>query len=59
MQKRKFKVLGKTSDGSVPTDQAKYRSAKASCDKKMGKKTSAYKSMCIVRKYKDNGGSYR
>lgn len=58
MIKRRFKVLGKTADGSRPSDPKKYASAKAHCDKKMGKKTSAYKSMCIVNTYKKRGGSY-
>ena len=44
---------------SVPIHKTLYTKAKQYADKVYGKKTSAYKSMAIVKKYKQLGGRYK
>jgi hypothetical protein len=41
-----------------PTNKALYERAKKEIDKIYGTKTSAYRSMAIVKKYKEMGGTY-
>ena len=40
-------------------NKEKYRKAKSKAIKTFGKKSSAYKSMYIVREYKKMGGKYK
>jgi hypothetical protein len=42
----------------IPLNKQKYATAKRYVDKIYGPKTSAYKSMALVKKYKDLGGTY-
>lgn len=46
-------------DKSIPTNPHKYAAAKRECNKSYGKKTSAYRSGCYVRKYTSYGGKYK
>lgn len=56
----KKKVQGKTSEGSVPTNQKLYSRIKAEAKAKFGDDyPSAYASAWIVRTYKKRGGGYR
>lgn len=43
---------------SIPEDAQKYKKAKRYVDAIYGPKTSAYRSMAIVKKYKQLGGKY-
>ena len=53
------KVMGKTSDGSVPTDKDLYARVKSEAKSKFGGDyPSAYASAWIVRTYKKRGGGY-
>jgi hypothetical protein len=58
----KFKKLkekvGKTSDGSVPTNQELYKRIKAEAKQKFDRYPSAYVSSWIVKEYKSRGGKY-
>lgn len=59
-EKLKKKVQGKTSSGSVPTNQELYSRVKAEAKAKFGDDyPSAYASAWIVRTYKKRGGGYR
>lgn len=59
-EKLKKKVQGKTSDGSVPTDQKLYSRVKAEAKAKFGDDwPSAYASAWVVRTYRKRGGGYR
>lgn len=59
-ERLKKKVQGKTSSGSVPTDQKLYSRVKAEAKAKFGDDyPSAYASAWIVRTYKKRGGGYR
>lgn len=53
------KKLGKTADGSYPTDQALYARVKAEAKARFKDDwPSAYSSSWIVRTYKSRGGKY-
>lgn len=52
------KKLGKTSDGSTPTNQALYSRVKSEAKSKFDRYPSAYASSWIVREYKKRGGKY-
>lgn len=52
------KKVGKTADGSVPTNQELYKRVKAEAKKKFDRYPSAYSSAWIVREYKSRGGRY-
>lgn len=53
-------VAGKTSDGSVPTNQDLYKRVKREAKKEFkGDYPSAYSSAWIVREYKKRGGKYK
>jgi len=59
-KKLRDKIQGKTSDGSIPTDQELYSRVKSEAKKKF--KTdypSAYASSWIVKQYKNRGGKYK
>lgn len=59
-ERLKKKVQGKTSSGSVPTDQALYSRVKAEAKAKFGDDwPSAYASAWVVRTYRKRGGGYR
>jgi hypothetical protein len=59
-KKTKEKIQGKTSDGSVPTDQKLYSQVKSEAKSKFGDDyPSAYASAWIVKTYKSRGGKYR
>jgi hypothetical protein len=59
-EKTKKKIQGKTSDGSVPTDQKLYSQVKSEAKSKFGDDyPSAYASAWIVKTYKSRGGKYR
>lgn len=51
--------LGKTSDGSTPTDKELYSRIKSEAKAKFDRFPSAYASAWIVREYKKRGGGYR
>lgn len=53
------KTLGKTADGSVPTNPELYSRVKAEAKKKFDRYPSAYASSWIVREYKSRGGGYK
>jgi len=53
------KSLGKTSDGSKPTDSALYSRVKAEAKQKFDRFPSAYASAWIVKTYKARGGGYK
>jgi len=54
------KIQGKTSSGSVPSDQSLYSQVKSEAKKKFGDDyPSAYASAWIVKTYKSRGGKYR
>ncbi len=54
------KIIGKTSDGSVPTNQELYSRVKSEAKSKFGDDyPSAYASAWIVKTYKSRGGGYR
>jgi hypothetical protein len=57
--KKLRKVLGKTSDGSVPTDPELYSRVKSEAKKKFDRFPSAYASSWIVKTYKQRGGGYK
>jgi hypothetical protein len=57
--KRLKKTLGKTEDGSVPTDPALYSRVKSEAKRKFDRFPSAYASSWIVKTYKSRGGGYR
>jgi hypothetical protein len=57
--KKLKKTLGKTADGSVPTDPALYSRVKSEAKKKFDRFPSAYASSWIVKTYKDRGGGYK
>jgi hypothetical protein len=42
-----------------PINKELYAKAKAAINQKYGTKTSAYRSMALVKKYKSMGGKYR
>jgi len=51
--------LGKTSDGSYPTNQELYKKVKSDAKRKFeADYPSAYASAWIVREYKKRGGKY-
>lgn len=53
------KVIGKTSDGSVPNNKELYSRVKSEAKSKFGGDyPSAYASAWIVRTYKKRGGGY-
>jgi len=52
------KKLGKTADGSYPTNQKLYKSVKDAAKRKFDDYPSAYASSWIVREYKKRGGKY-
>lgn len=52
------KKVGKTSDGSVPTNQELYKRVKAEAKRKFDRYPSAYSSSWIVREYRKRGGKY-
>jgi hypothetical protein len=56
--KKLRKTIGKTSDGSVPTDPALYSRVKSEAKKKFDRFPSAYASSWIVRRFKQLGGKY-
>lgn len=56
---KKKEPVGKTSDGSVPTNQELYSKIKSEAKAKFDRYPSAYSSSWIVKTYKDRGGSYR
>lgn len=61
MAKRFSKIkekVGKTSDGSVPTDQELYKRVKAEAKRKFDRYPSAYASSWIIKEYKSRGGRY-
>ena len=59
-EKLKKKVQGKTSDGSVPTDQKLYSQIKSEAKAKFGDDwPSAYASAWVVRTYRKRGGGYK
>jgi hypothetical protein len=53
------KTIGRTADGSVPTDPELYARVKAEAKKKFDRFPSAYASSWIVKEYKSRGGKYR
>lgn len=57
--KKLKKTIGKTSDGSVPTDPALYSRVKSEAKKKFDRFPSAYASSWIVKNYKARGGGYK
>ena len=58
--KLKKKVQGKTSDGSVPSNQELYARIKQEAKAKFKDDyPSAYASAWIVKEYKKRGGSYK
>lgn len=58
--KKTKETLGKTSDGSVPTNQELYSKIKSEAKAKFGDDyPSAYASAWIVKTYKSRGGRYR
>ena len=52
------KKVGKTSDGSVPTNQELYKRIKAEAKRKFDRYPSAYSSAWIVREFKRRGRKY-
>jgi len=52
------KKVGKTADGSVPTNQELYKRVKAEAKRKFDRYPSAYASSWIVKTYKARGGKY-
>jgi hypothetical protein len=59
-EKLKKKIQGKTSDGSVPSNQKLYSQIKSEAKAKFGDDyPSAYASAWIVKTYKKRGGGYR
>lgn len=59
-ERLKKKVQGKTSSGSVPTNQKLYSQIKSEAKAKFGDDyPSAYASAWIVRTYKKRGGGYK
>ena len=59
-ERLKKKVQGKTSSGSVPTNQKLYSQIKSEAKAKFGDDyPSAYASAWIVKIYKKRGGGYR
>lgn len=58
-EKLKKKVQGKTSDGSVPTNQKLYSQIKSEAKAKFGDDwPSAYASAWVVKEFKRRGGKY-
>lgn len=58
--KVKKKIQGRTSSGSVPTNQKLYSQIKSEAKSKFGDDyPSAYASAWIVKTYKKRGGDYR
>lgn len=58
--KKLRKQLGKTSDGSVPSNPELYARVKAEAKKKFaGDYPSAYASGWLVKTYKERGGGYK
>lgn len=56
----KKKIQGKTSSGSVPSNQELYSKIKSEAKSKFGDDyPSAYASAWIVKTYKKRGGGYR
>jgi hypothetical protein len=51
--------LDENKGGAIPIDKELYSKVKDEADKIFKERTSAYKSMWIVKKYKDLGGRYR
>lgn len=56
--KKLKKTIGKTSDGSVPTDPELYSRVKSEAKQKFDRFPSAYASSWIVRRFKQLGGKY-
>ena len=56
--KKLKKTLGKTADGSVPTNSELYARIKSEAKAKFDRYPSAYASSWIVKTYKDRGGRY-
>lgn len=52
------KKMGKTSDGSTPSNKKLYSRVKSEAKKKFDRFPSAYASAWIVREYKKRGGGY-
>ena len=58
--KKLRKKLGKTADGSIPTNPELYSRVKSEAKKKFaGDYPSAYASGWIVKTYKERGGGYK
>lgn len=57
--KKLKKTMGKTSDGSVPTNPELYSRVKSEAKQKFDRFPSAYASSWIVKTYKSRGGGYR
>lgn len=51
--------VGKTSSGSIPTNQELYKRVKQEAKKKFDRFPSAYASSWIVKEYKKRGGKYK
>jgi hypothetical protein len=59
-EKLKKKVQGKTSDGSVPSNQELYSRIKAEAKAKFGDDwPSAYGSAWLIKEYKKRGGTFK
>lgn len=59
-KKLREKIQGKTSDGSIPSDQELYSRVKSEAKKKFGNDyPSAYASSWIVKEFKRRGGKYK
>lgn len=58
-EKLKKKIVGKTSDGSIPTNQELYKRIQNEAKSKFDRYPSAYASAWITREYKSRGGKYR
>lgn len=52
-------MLGKTSNGSVPTNKELYSKVKSEAKQKFDRFPSAYASAWIVKTYKKRGGNYK
>lgn len=53
------KTLGRTSDGSKPTNPTLYARVKSEAKQKFDRFPSAYASAWIVKTYKARGGGYK